>query len=125
MSAHARSRECASNRKGSPLIPKERHFGPSARLFIENREYQRKVVELLKPLYPNGSVENKNLRVYTVVFSMSNSVAQLHTQWRQKTWLSDEEVSQAEEAAKQLGHCWNLMGWKPTLWVHWTVAHST
>ena len=51
----------------------------SARLFIENREYQRKVVELLKQFYPNRSVEDKNLRVYTVVFSMLNSVVQLHT----------------------------------------------
>ena len=96
----------------------------SARLLIENMEYQRKVVELLKEFYPNRSVENKNLRVYTVVFSMLNGVLQLHTVWRQKTWLSDEEVSQAEQAAKELGHCWNLMGWKPTLWVHWTDAHS-
>ena len=97
----------------------------SARSFIENREYQRKVVELLKEFYPNLSIENRNLRVYTVVFSMLNSVVQLHTVWRQKTWPTDEEVSQAEQAAKRLGHCWNLMGWKPTLWVHWTVAHRT
>ena len=82
----------------------------SPRLLTENREYQRKVVELLKEFYPNCSVENKNLRVYTVVFSMLNSVVQLHTVWRQKTWLIDEEVSQVEQAAKQLGHCWNLMG---------------
>ena len=80
------------------------------------------MVELLKEFYPNRSVENKNLRVYTIVFSMLKSVVQLHTVWRQKTWLGDE---QAEQAAKQLGHCWNLMGWKQTLWVHWTVAHST
>ena len=77
----------------------------SARLFIENREYQRKVVELLKQFYPNRSVENKNLRVYTVVFSMLNSVVQLHMVWRKKTWLNAKEVSQAEQAAKQLGHC--------------------
>ena len=97
----------------------------SARLFIETREYQRKVVELLKEFYPNRGVKNKILRVYTVAFSMLNSVVQLHTVWRQKRLLSDEEVSQAEQAVKQLGHCSNVMGWKPTLWVHWTIAQST
>ena len=62
--------------------------------------------------------------MYTVVFSMLNTFVQLHTVWQQKTWLTDEEVSHAEQAAKQMGHCWQLMGWNPTLWVHWTIACS-
>ena len=29
-----------------------------------------------------------------------------------------------KDGPKKLGQCWKLMGWKATVWVHWTVCHS-
>ena len=69
-------------------------------------------------------MEGKNVKVYTVVFSFIRIVADLHGLWRKKTFLSDAEVACADQAAKQLGVCWSLMKWKPTLWLHWTVTHG-
>ena len=80
-----------------------------------NKVCQRKVVGLLKQLYANRSVEDKNLRVYTVVFSKLNSVVQLHTVWRQTTWHGDEEVSQADDSTKAAGSLLEPHGMKAHL----------
>ena len=71
-----------------------------ARIFLEKLEYQKRVVELLKEFYPNRTVDGKNVKVYTVVFSIIRSVADLHGLWRKKTFLSDAEVAGADQAAK-------------------------
>ena len=96
----------------------------SARIFLQKPEFQKRVVELLKEFHPNRTVEGKNVKVYTVVFSIIRSVVDLHGLWRKKTFLSDTEVACADQAAKQLGLCWSLMKWKPTLWLRSTVAHG-
>ena len=96
----------------------------SARIFLEKPEHPKRVVELLKEFYPTCTVEGKNVKGYTIVLSIIRSVAHLHRLWGKKTFLSDTEVACADQAAKQLGVCWSLMKWKPTLWLHWTVAHG-
>ena len=75
----------------------------SASIFLEKPEYQKRVVELLKEFYPNRTVEGKNVKVCTFVFSIIRSVADRHRLWRKKTLLSDAEVACADQAAKQLG----------------------
>ena len=82
------------------------------------------MVQLLKEFHPNRAVDRKNVKVYTVVFRIIRSVADLHELWRKKTFLSDAEVACADQATKQLGVCWSLMNWKPTLCLHWTMAHG-
>ena len=82
------------------------------------------MVELLKEFYPNRTVDGKNVRVYTIVFIIINSVADLHGLRRKKTFLSDAEVACVDQADKQIGVYWSLMKWKPTLWLHWTVAQG-
>ena len=64
------------------------------------------------------------MKVYSVVHTMLLALNHLHTLWRKKVYLSDVEVEEAERWAQKLGECWKLMGWKATVWVHWTVCHS-
>ena len=56
--------------------------------------------------------------------TMLLALTHLHTWWRKKVYLRDIEVEEAERRVKKLGQCWKLMGWKATVWVHWTVCHS-
>ena len=56
--------------------------------------------------------------------TMLLALTDLHTLWKKKDYLSDVEVEEAERWAKKLGQCWKPMGWKVTVWVHWTVCHS-
>ena len=62
--------------------------------------------------------------MYTVVHTMLLALTHLHTLSRKKDYPSDVEVVEADRWTKKLGQCWKLMGWKATLWVHWTVCHS-
>ena len=64
---------------------------------------------VVKEFYPTRTVEGKNVKVYTVVFSIIRNVADLHGLWRKKTFLGYTEVACVDQAAKQLGVCWSLM----------------
>ena len=83
------------------------------------------MVLVLKEFYPNSNVEEKNVKVYTVAFSVIRSVGDLHGMRRKKTFLSHAEVACGGQATKQLAVCWSLMKWKPTLCLHWTVARGS
>ena len=96
----------------------------SARVFLDDTQYQQRVVDLFKEYYPKCKAPNGAKKVYTVVHTMLLALTHLHTLWRKKVYLSDVEVEEAERWAKKLGQCWKLMGWKATVWVHWTVCHS-
>ena len=62
--------------------------------------------------------------MHTIVFGIIRNVCDLHALWRKKACLSDVEVACVDQAAKQLGVCWPLGKWKPTFWLHCTVAHN-
>ena len=96
----------------------------SAQVFLDDTQYQQRVVDLLKEYYPNCKAPNGAIKVYTVVPTMLLALTHLHTVWRKKDYHSDVDVEEAERWAKKLGQCWKLMGWKATVWVHWTVCHS-
>ena len=96
----------------------------SARVFLDDTQYQHRVFDLLKEYYPDRRAPNGAIEVYTVVHTILLALTHLHTLWRKKAYLSDVEVEEAERWAKKLGECWKLMGWKATVWVHWTVCHS-
>ena len=81
----------------------------SARVFVDDIQYQQRVVDLLKE-YPNHKAPNQSRKVYTVVHTMLLALTHLRTLWRKKVYLSDVEVEEAERSAKQLGQCWHLMG---------------
>ena len=96
----------------------------SARVFLDDTQYQHRVVDLLKEYYPDRRAPNGAIKVYTVVHTILLAQTNPHTLWRKKAYLSDVEVEEAERWARKLGECWKLMGWKTTVWVHWTVCHS-
>ena len=95
----------------------------SAHVFLDDTQYQQRVVDLHKEYYPNRKAPNGAIKVYTVVHTMLVALTHLHTLWTRKVYLSDVEVEEAERWAKKLGHRWKLMGWKATVWVHWTVCY--
>ena len=94
----------------------------SARVFLDDTQYQHRVGDLVKEYYPDRRAPNGAIKVYTVVHTILLALTNLHTLWRKKAYVSDVEVEEAERWAKKLGESWKLMGWKATVWVHWTVA---
>ena len=51
----------------------------SARVFLDDTQYQQRVVDLLKEYYPNGKAPNGAIKVYTVVQTMLLALTHLHT----------------------------------------------
>ena len=44
--------------------------------------------------------------------------------WRVKTLFTDVQVQEYVADIDTFAQCWQAFGWKPTVWVHWVVAHS-
>ena len=93
-------------------------------VFLDDAQYQQRVVDLLKEYYPNCKAPNGAMKVYTLVYTMLLVLAHVHTLWRKKVYFSDVEVDEAKRWAKKWGQVSKLMGWKAPAWVHWTVCHS-
>ena len=68
----------------------------SARVFLDDTQYQHRVVDLLKEYYPDRRAPNGAIKVYTVVHTILLALTNLHTLWRKKAYLSDVEVEEAE-----------------------------
>ena len=96
----------------------------SARVFLDDTQYQQRVVDLLKEDDPKRRAPNWAIKVYTVVHTMLLALTHLHTLWTKKAYLSDVDVEEAERWANKLGERWKLMGRRATVSVHWTVCHS-
>ena len=59
----------------------------------------------------------------TIMCSMLSCVGKVQTLWHHKAWLTDAQVDEGRSAATHLGHFWEMLGWKPTVWMHWAAAH--
>ena len=68
----------------------------SAHVFLDDTQYQHRVVDLLKEYYPNRRAPNGAIKVYTVVHTILLALTHLHTLWRIKGYFSDVEVEEAE-----------------------------
>ena len=94
----------------------------SACVFLNDTQYQQRVVDLLKEYCPNRMAPNGAIKVYTVVHTMLLALTYPHTLWKKNVHLSYVEVEESGRWAKTLGQCGKLMGWNATIWVHWMVC---
>ena len=76
----------------------------SAHVFLDDTQYQQRVVDLVKEYYPNRKAPNGAIKVYIVVHTMLLALTHLHTLWRKKLYLSDVEVEEAKRWAKKMGN---------------------
>ena len=57
------------------LVPlKDTFHFTAARVFLETKQCQKHAVDLLNECYPNGTMETKNVKVYTTIFGIIKSV---------------------------------------------------
>ena len=67
----------------------------SARVFLDDTQYQRRVDDLLKEYYPDRRAPNGAIKEDTVVHTILLALTNLHTLWRKKAYLSAVEVEEA------------------------------
>ena len=68
--------------------------------------------------------EGRRVLVIAVLRILFRALKTVYHFWRLKTYLSDEELLVYEQSVVQIQHCWHAFKWKPSVWVHWLVAHS-
>jgi hypothetical protein len=56
---------------------------------------------------------------------LMRSLHVVHTLWRTKEYLTHAQVVEYERNIELFAKCWHAFKWKPSVWVHWMVAHST
>ena len=94
----------------------------TARLFWDDGVVHSKIVAVLERHF--GREKRGGVFLHILVRYLLSSFSQLHALWRVKTWLTNHQVAQCKLHARKFAECWGKLQWKPTVWVHWTCAHS-
>ena len=119
----ARSIPAAERKVILPRKAKEGTFDIStARLFWDRPRLQQRLISALQTHFP--TIVCNGVCMYVLVAVFLRDFCALQKLWRKKEPLTDVEVASAKTLCQSIGTCWQALGWKPTPWVHWTVAHS-
>ena len=82
------------------------------------------MVDLIREFYAVERGNGHACYISTMVHSVLLCVATLQTVWHPKGWLTDAGVNEGKGVAARLRQPREMLGWKPTVWVHWTLSHS-
>ena len=119
----ARSIPAAERKELLPRKAKEGTFDiNTARLFWDRPRLQQRLISALQTHFP--TIVCNGVCMYVLVAVFLRDFCALQKLWRKKEPLTDVEVASAKTLCQSIGTCWQALGWKPTPWVHWTVAHS-
>ena len=94
----------------------------AARMFLDKAEFKKALVDILETYFPDVRVGG-DIKVSTAVSALLACLSELHTFWRQKTFFNSEQVARIQFLTRKVGAVWEKLGWRPSLWIHWTVAH--
>ena len=100
----------------------------TAHMFLSNRSHIEKVVHILQTHNVSQEVvygTDHRLLFHVVVKFLLISLHDIYALWRCKTILTPTDIASYKEFVSSFCLCWNSLGWKPTLWVHWLFSHST
>lgn len=99
-----------------------------AKLFLESQARALDFAALVERHWPDQMVqygdERRRIVGHAVLRKLLLTLQQLFALWKRKAFLTVEQVGQHRASIQSLSQCWQALGWKPTLWVHWVCAHS-
>ena len=99
----------------------------ASRVFLESVGLQDQLVALVQGCFGNTQVAfpgGRGVLVHAVVRTLLRGLGTLHAFWRQEANLSDNQLREYESALTRCRQCWEALQWRPTVWVHWVMAHS-
>lgn len=95
----------------------------TSKLFWTSRKTQNAVCDALAR-HCDSFRTAEGVHVVSAVRILLHSFSGIHTIWRKKSWLTQDDVKLYERHARKFAEAWKGLGWKVTLWVHWVCAHS-
>ena len=96
----------------------------TAHYFLSGTVHIAKVVSAIQRHMPDTMITYNHtcpLLLHVVVKQLLLALHGLYQMWRQKTLFTDADVRMYSMHVDTLQ---TSLGWKPTVWVHWTCAHS-
>ena len=97
-----------------------------AKLFVQNEGLHTDLVNLVSnhersaKLIFNGQTVKIRLKVRILL----TSLRWMHSIWSSKHLINDNDLSVYRSHLSRFMQAWTALTWKPTVWVHWIVAHS-
>ena len=107
-------------KEGTMDLSQTRFFLTSATLLpnlialIEKHQGTKKVV-----------IGGKEVAFHVPVRVLLTALKTLYHLWHQHSYLTDDQLTLYDSALDRFTKSWVALNWKPTIWVHWTVAHSS
>ena len=99
----------------------------ATKLFLMREDLIPKVVNIVQRYEGCATVclGNQAMKVHVVLRILMNSLQSMFALWHTPRFLLEEEILRYEKVTKTFARTWQALAWKPTVWVHWMVAHST
>ena len=112
-------------RESAPSTPAQLDISAS-HLFLSTPSFHQALEEAVAQHYPTIFLPFQGQRVHahTVLRIFLRNMRTLHSLWRLPSLFSDAEVEQCQQSIRNFVDCWQAFDWKPTVWAHWTAAHS-
>ena len=99
----------------------------ASRLLLEDIPLQDQLVALVQQKFPNTQIAfpgGRGILVHAVLRTLLRGFRTLHQFWHQPADLSEAQLQDYERALGTCRQCWQALQWRPTVWVHWVMAHS-
>ena len=98
----------------------------ASRQFIDDVHWHGRLEGIVKKHCPDGKLPfgERPLLVTAILRILLRSLKLAHGFWHSKVELTLEDVTRYDLSIDQFAKCWHAFKWKPSVWVHWMVAHS-
>ena len=98
----------------------------TAKHFLLNPSIQRDLINLIQAAAPTitVSVAGRSVLVHVAISVLLSSLTALYMLHSSKFPLSVSDRQSHSNHLQRFAQVWHAMQWKPTVWVHWLVAHS-
>lgn len=97
-----------------------------ARLFLTKADMRTKLIAHLQVAggERTAAYRTGRLSYFVVIRLMLQALSHIHSLWSHRALLTPAQITEHRAAVDQFRHAWEGLGWKPTVWVHWTCAHA-
>ena len=67
---------------------------------------------------------DRSLAAHAALRILLHALHHMHGVWRSKVHVAPHQIVAYEAQVVLFAKAWRAFQWKPTVWVHWAVAHS-
>ena len=93
-------------------------------LLVQNKDMHAEIGKFAKVMDKKFPLGTGHINLGSAVHALLTSLSSIHSLWRKKTPLTNQDKVNYRSLCKRFGDLWAALHWKVSLWVHWLVCHS-